>query len=114
VVVTPQACSNGGVHEVEDNATAATATNVGAATSFCGSLAGATDADNFSFTLPAGAKSFSWSGSFSVTGASVTFTANGVTTTAGQAPPWAPGQLYVVQVTGTQALDYSINLNIGL
>lgn len=112
-VVTPQSCSNGGVHEVEDNATAATATDLGSSTAFCGSISAATDADNFSFTLPADAKSFSWSASFTAGGASVSFTANGVTTTAGQAPPWAPGSVYVVTVTGAQALDYGITLNIG-
>jgi hypothetical protein len=112
--VTTSSCSNGGAPEVESNDSAASATNIGSATAFCGSLSSASDVDNFAFTLPANAKSLSWSASYSVQGVVMSITVNGVTTPASAAPPWAPGSTYVVTVSGASAATYGVTLNIGL
>jgi hypothetical protein len=95
------------VREVEG-----TTTDIGAATAFCGTLSSAADVDVFTFTMPATAKSFSWSGSFSAGGETITISAGGQTATMSETPPWFPGQVYTVTITGA-ALDYGVTLNIG-
>jgi hypothetical protein len=112
-VTGPVACASGGVREAEGNETPETATDLGASLSFCGSLSAATDVDHLSFILPADAKSFGWDGRFSSAGATITLTAEGVTKSTNETPPWFPGKKYVIRVSGTAALDYAVTMTIG-
>jgi hypothetical protein len=98
----PAACANGGVREIEANDTPETATDLGTALSFCGSLSAATDVDHFAFTVPPG-KGASWSGSFTAAGATGSIAAAGTT---------AAGTRYVITISGTAALDYQITVTV--
>jgi hypothetical protein len=43
----------------------------------------------------------------------MTITANGQTVPINGTPPWAPGGVYVVTVSGTAGASYGLTLNIG-
>jgi hypothetical protein len=109
----PAICAAGSLHETEPNDTPATANALGAATSFCGSV-GVAEVDYVSFTLPSDAKGLAYSASWSGFGTpTLSLTSEGITTTAGQKPPFNPGKSYVFKVTGgAAASDYVVAITI--
>ncbi len=106
-------CAGGGFAEVEGNDTVATANVLGAALKFCGSIASSADADHFTFTMPANAKSFRFERSYSGSKApEVTWTSEGVTTAGTTPAPFFPGKSYVVRVSSATPLEYGIVMTI--
>lgn len=106
-------CVADSLKEVEANDTPETASNLAAATSFCGSIAG-TDVDHIAFTLPAEATGFGWKQSWKGKGTpTITITAKGVTKTSSENPPFFPGEKYIIKVTpGAEPVDYVVAIKI--
>ncbi len=107
-------CDDGGFKEVEANDTEAAASAIGTAVKFCGEISSATDHDYFTFTMPANAKTFRFDRAYSATtGPTVTWTAEGQTTSGAAPAPFFPGKRYVVHVSSPTPVKYGIVMTIG-